>query len=601
MGHVTAEFPTPSLIMAKKRICLTGKVVVAMIFAINAMFVAAHVTPCVTYHEREYPDGWSKSPLPVVNSSEVTFTIVVRERGMAEVKRVAAEVNDPSSATYGQFLTQVELDRLISPRASDISTVTEWLTTHGAAFHWRTTSNVHVVTTVGVASAMLRTQFHNITQNDHSRSIVRAAAYSIPAAIHEATAAIFGLHGLPLPLSQPLRIESVAPKPPVPAVTPAVLGSTYNISGVEVSGSLKNRRAVAELQGQYMNSNDLATMFRKYVPNYKAGKDDTVYKYVGAPKKNAKHPSVEANLDIQYIMGSAVGIKTEFWLYPEGNFCGALQQWSSNLASQDDAPLVHSISYGFQGDLSKWLHCQDSDVAAVDANFAKIAAKGITVLVSSGDNGAGYDTSRGHQLWSSWPASSPWVTAVGATRFVGERVGSEEMASDSFGSGGGFSTRFSQDPDAKWQKRAVAEYLSTVDPSTLPPASMFSSAGRATPDVAVLGEGYQIIVGGKVQPISGTSASTPAFGAMVSLLNEARLQASKPAMGFLNPFLYANPDAFFDVTLGSNKPDQTGFPLPYGFNCSRGWDPVTGLGTPKFMQLLEVAMKAGFLKSPQLP
>ena len=61
-------------------------------------------------------------------------------------------------------------------------------------------------------------------------------------------------------------------------------------------------------------------------------------------------------------------------------------------------------------------------------------------------------------------------------------------------------------------------------------------------------------------------------------------------MGFLNPFLYANPDAFFDVTLGSNKPDQTGFVQPYGFNCSRGWDPVTGLGTPKFGRLLAAAM-----------
>ena len=579
--------------MAKKQICFTGKILVAMIIAMVAMFapVAAHVPPSVTYREGAYPHGWSKSTLHVANSSEVKFTIVLRERGMTEVKRLAAEVNDPASAKYGQFLTQAELDHLTSPRASDISIVTGWLTVHGADFHWRTTSNVDVVTSVGVASAMLRTRFHNITQRDNNRSIVRAGAYSLPAAIHEATAAIFGLHGLPLPLRQPLIIESVAPNSPVAAVTPAVIGSTYNISGVKVSGSLNNRRAVAEFQGQYMNSDDLATMFKKYVPNYKAGTDDTVYKYVGAPKKNAKHPSVEANLDIQYIMGSAVGIKTEFWLYPGMNFCGSLQEWSSNLASQGDAPLVHSVSYGFQGNMSKWLHCQDSDVAAVDANLAKIAAKGITVLVSSGDNGSGYDQVYGRpQLWSSWPASSPWVTAVGATRFVGDNIGSEEMASDSFGSGGGFSTRFTQDPDAKWQQRAVAEYLSTVDPSTLPPASAFSSAGRATPDVAMLGEGYQIIVGGKVQSISGTSASTPAFGAIVSLLNEARLQAGRPPMGFLNPFLYANRDAFFDVTIGSNKPDQTGYVQPYGFNCSRGWDPVTGLGTPKFGRLLAAAM-----------
>ena len=33
-------------------------------------------------------------------------------------------------------------------------------------------------------------------------------------------------------------------------------------------------------------------------------------------------------------------------------------------------------------------------------------------------------------LYPSWPASSPWVTAVGATRFQGQEVGNPEMATD---------------------------------------------------------------------------------------------------------------------------------------------------------------------------
>jgi len=73
-------------------------------------------------------------------------------------------------------------------------------------------------------------------------------------------------------------------------------------------------------------------------------------------------------------------------------------------------------------------------------------------------------------LWPSWPASSPWVTSVGATRFIGQKVGNEEMATDQFGSGGGFSKQFAQEPNAKWQQAAVAKYLKTVDQSTLPPA-----------------------------------------------------------------------------------------------------------------------------------
>jgi tripeptidyl-peptidase-1 len=62
-------------------------------------------------------------------------------------------------------------------------------------------------------------------------------------------------------------------------------------------------------------------------------------------------------------------------------------------------------------------------------------------------------------------------------------------------------------------------------------------------------------------------------------------------MGFLNPFLYANPQAFTDVTVGSDKVGRGGDTLEYGFDCAKGWDPVTGLGTPKFAELLKAAMK----------
>ena len=68
---------------------------------------------------------------------------------------------------------------------------------------------------------------------------------------------------------------------------------------------------------------------------------------------------------------------------------------------------------------------------------------------------------------------------------------------------------------------------------------------------------------------------------------------AKPPLGFLNPWLYANADAFTDVTVGTNaighqpgRPGPVGA-TPYGFNCTAGWDPVTGLGTPRFGELLK--------------
>ena len=172
------------------------------------------------------------------------------------------------------------------------------------------------------------------------------------------------------------------------------------------------------------------------------------------------------------------------------------------------------------------------------------------------------------------------------------------MATDQFGSGGGFSTVYPRDPLASWQDADATGYLERAP--NLPPPGSFPPSGRGTPDVAVLGEGYQVVltdpVSGKtaIQSVGGTSASSPALGGMISLLNEARLatKGGKP-MGFLNPFIYKHPELFTDVVIGSNAYGHGSGPIQYGFNCTKGWDPATGLGTPRFDKLLQAALEIG--------
>jgi tripeptidyl-peptidase-1 len=300
---------------------------------------------------------------------------------------------------------------------------------------------------------------------------------------------------------------------------------------------------------------------------------------------------VEAALDVQYEMGIAPGIETEFWHWLPMDFCADLHAMTTALLSYSNVSVM-SISYGWQGDLSQ-LRCSPAQAEVVETNLAKLAAKGVSVIVASGDSGAAYHrvSSRSVVLYPSWPASSPWVTAVGATRFVNQTIGSSEMAADQFGSGGGFSTRFNRSA-APWQASAVAAYLDQAGSLPLfPPAGSFPPNGRATPDVALLGEGYQTTLRGNVVSVGGTSASCPAFAAMVSLLNEARRQAGKPQLGCLNPFLYANAAAFTDVTRGTNAIDRRGRALPAGYAAAKGWDAATGLGSPVFGKLLAAALK----------
>ena len=83
---------------------------------------------------------------------------------------------------------------------------------------------------------------------------------------------------------------------------------------------------------------------------------------------------------------------TEFWLYDPNDFCGDLKNWTTALLAAADPPLVTSVSYGWQGNLTG-IGCVPADAAAVDADFAKLAAKGLTIIFASGDSGSGYSPS----------------------------------------------------------------------------------------------------------------------------------------------------------------------------------------------------------------
>lgn len=58
---------------------------------------------------------------------------------------------------------------------------------------------------------------------------------------------------------------------------------------------------------------------------------------------------------------------------------------------------------------------------------------------------------------------------------------------------------------------------------------------------------------------------------LVALINHELMVVGEAPLGFLNPWLYANPQMFTDVTAGSNP-----YKLCDGFQAAVGWDPVTG-------------------------
>jgi len=321
---------------------------------------------------------------------------------------------------------------------------------------------------------------------------------------------------------------------------------------------------VNQFLGQYYSPSDLSDFFKKFnLP------DDTVAKVVGT--NHANNPGTEASLDIQYIMAVATSVPTWF-VYTSGNDNGNQEpflEWITALANTPNAPWVNSVSYG---DLESSI--SGSYLSRTDIEFMAVGAQGLSILYASGDDGVG--CKRCNSFIPDWPASSPWVTTVGGT----EMNGNTEVAVGF--SGGGFSNYFGR---PSYQDTAVQNYLNTAN---LPASKFFNVSSRAYPDIAAFATNFEVVVGGGVEPVDGTSCAAPTASGVISLLNDIRLQNGKSALGFLNPFLYSitTPGALNDITSGNN-----GAGCCPGFDAASGWDPVTGLGSPNYGILKGVVLE----------
>lgn len=136
-----------------------------------------------------------------------------------------------------------------------------------------------------------------------------------------------------------------------------------------------------------------------------------------------------------------------------------------------------------------------------------------------------------------------------------------------------------------YQASAVTNYLKHHAPNYGPGVYNNSGCARGFPDVSAAGLNVTTVYLGHAYGVGGTSASAPIVASIVTLLNEERLQVGKSPLGFLNPIFYAHPDAFNDITEGSNPGCGT-----QGFSAAKGWDPVSGLGTPNFEKLKQVVL-----------
>jgi parallel beta-helix repeat protein len=229
------------------------------------------------------------------------------------------------------------------------------------------------------------------------------------------------------------------------------------------------------------------------------------------------------------------------------------------------------------------------------------AALGITVFASSGDAGA-YDQSffqTSPYGGASYPSTDPYVTGVGGTSLYmnttsGYYQWSYANATGTYGNetawswnnwvfyrwgtGGGWSTIFSQ---PSWQagpgvatngERGNPDVAWDADPQTGVPVSMYD----------VMSDSYEYYV------IGGTSVGAPCWAGSMALID----QKAGKSLGFINPMIYSilnstaeYSKAFHDVTAGNNDP----------YSATKGWDPLTGVGSPNLGELADRLAPTGQL------
>ncbi len=273
----------------------------------------------------------------------VPLTVALRQRNSEKLQQFFDVVSDPRSPHYGTYKTLAEVRDLVAPSAADVKSVIAYFEAHGMSSFELLPSGDFLkmrgrVSAVNEALATDMTLWRN---KDMKKAVWRALApYSLPAEVAALVDFVSGVHHFP----QTNKPRFFSPDAQF-AIGPNDLRTRYNVTDFAVASSFNNTQAVAEFQGQYFSPQDLAQFFSQYQANFTSV--DTVAGIVGP---NSGAPGVEAELDIQYIMGVNPGAPTYFYSQSSFDFWSDLTNWIGILNSDPKPPLVHSISYGEQAE-----------------------------------------------------------------------------------------------------------------------------------------------------------------------------------------------------------------------------------------------------------
>lgn len=369
-------------------------------------------------------------------------------------------------------------------------------------------------------------------------------------------------------------LQSAAPDPA--GLTPSQLENYYGFTSLRFGSTAANGEGQTIALVEAYDDPDIAADLKTFDTVYglAASPSFEVVSQTGSatdlPAPDQPNPimgswAAEESLDVQWAhaLAPAAGI-----LVVECNSQNDADLYTG-VAYAAAAPGVSVVSMSFGQSETDYTAAQ---VAAIDQTFVTPPGhQGVTFLAASGDNGAYAD---GGPLAVSYPASSPDVVSVGGTTLSTDSSGTIVSETGWSNSGGGLSVLENQ-PTA--QKTAIG-----------------SRSGRAVPDVSFdadpssgvnICDSLDFSAAAPFTILGGTSLSCPAWGSILAIANQGRVIASQPTLDGRQqtiPALYSAytngsyDSVFNDITTGNN-----GF-----YNAGKGYDLVTGLGSPEVQSLV---------------
>ncbi|KAL5316028.1 hypothetical protein ACEPPN_016902 [Leptodophora sp. 'Broadleaf-Isolate-01'] len=547
----------------------------------------------------------------------IQLQIGLKQGQFSELERQLYEVSDPRHIRYGQHLSENQVNQLIKPKDETLNQVLRWLhendiedqLEYSRAKDW-----IKVTLLVEWVEKLLDTKYSIFKHEDGSHLNGHFHHIFMSTSKPFSTNSFFRMKPerstLKIAAADEAEIQIATDRMPsskaladvcnVNLVSPECLRTLYGTIDYIAQSASKNRVGMTNYLGETSVRSDVSIFLSRFRPD--ASANFTLTTIASGSDQQAPNTmslaagrNLEGNLDAETILGIAFPTPMEVYntggsppfvpdLATPTNTNEPYLDWLQFMLGLESTPQVISTSYGVDEQTVPL-----SFATAVCNGFAQLGARGVSLLFASGDNGVGpngecisNDGKNTSTFLSIYPGGCPFVTTVGGTMRINPEVVAFNLG-NSYASGGGFSNYFSR---PAYQDAVVPTYITSLGDQF---KGLYNASGRGYPDISAQGFHYITIWNGTVVPLDGTSASTPAASAIISLLNDALLAAGKPVLGFLNPWLYSQGfKALTDVTSGSARGcDSAGFP------SQPGWDAVSGFGTPDFPKLKAAALDNG--------